>query len=255
MKRIILISVAIAAFAACNKPVINTQAGYGHIVFNLSADNTFKVELKSGTDDDYTYDVSDFTVTVGDASYKYSELDQVMRIAAGTYAVAAENCTVAQCETGNGMLRMADSKSITILPDETKTAVLRCTPMCSEVNLVYSDAYRLMYPSSIFTLTGTRNGVENTRLSLIEGTPVYYNNTLDGRVNVSYEIKALGDVSDAKTTFAGTLTLKNAYSLTVNVDVVNAEGKISIDLKATDTLTGESSSILVDPYSGTSTIQ
>ena len=254
MRKILYISSAVLALASCNKAVLDAPTCYGYIDFNLSADNTFKVEVKS-SDDDFTYDVSDFTVKFGGQTYKYSDLTGPVKIATGTYTVEAENCTLAEGEVDNGMLRMADSKSITVEPNKAATATLRCTPMSSEVRLVYSDTYRTMYPSSEFTLIGTRNGVSNTRLALVEGTPVYYNNTVNGTVNVAYEIKAKGDASDAKTTFGGNLALKNAYSLTITVDVQNANGQILIDLKATDTLTGESSTIVVDPYSGTSSVQ
>lgn len=254
MKKTIYIAAVLFALSACNKSVIDAPSEYGYIDFNLSADNTIKVDTRAG-DDDYSYDVSDFTVKFGGNSYKYSELTGPVRIATGTYTIEAENCTLAEGETGNGMLRMYDSESVTVLANKAATATLRCSPMSSEVNLVYSDTYKSLYPESVFTLVGTRNSVAGARLALEEGTPVYYNNTSDGIVNVSYEIKAMGDASDAKTTFGGTLALKNAYSLTITVDVQNANGQIIIDLKATDTLTGESSTIVVDPYSGTSSVQ
>ena len=71
---------------------------------------------------------------------------------------------------------------------------------------------------------------------------------------MEYEIKAEGESSTKNTTFGGSLTLKNAYSLTVTVDVQKADGKISIDLKATNMLTNESSTITVNPYTGNSSV-
>lgn len=252
-KTFFILSAAAMSLAACNKTVLDAPVEYGYLNFDVAADNTIKVETKAG-DEDFTYDVKDFTVAFGGKNYTVAELASPVVIGTGTYPVEAYNCTLEAGETGNGQLRMADTESVTVNANETATVTLRCTPKSSEVKLVYSAAYKALYPNSEFTLIGTRNKVADTRLEMTEGVPVYYNNTENGTVAVKYEIKAEGESSTQNTTFGGSLTLKNAYSLTVTVDVQKADGKISIDLKATNMLTKESSTITVNPYTGNSSV-
>lgn len=255
MKKTLFFAAALLSLAACNKAVIDSQmAEYGFLSFDVSADNTVKVETKAGADDEFTYDVSSFLVAFGGKEYPISELSSPVQIATGTYDIEAYNYTLADAEKGNGHLRIADSKQVTVTANAAATAVLRCTPKSSEVKLAYSENYKRLYPTSVFTLTGKRNNVDNVVLPLVENTPVYYNNTENGTVSVTYQIKAKGDASDKNTTFGGTLSLKNAHSLTITVDVQTANGQIAIDLKATNMLTNEFSTITVDPYSGNSSV-
>lgn len=244
MKKVIFIAAALCALAACNKEVIvspSTEVGY--LSFGLSADDVI-VETKTEA-----AELDAFHIKYSDVTTTYGQLkNSVIPINIGDYIVEAYNYTETEAETGNGYLRLYDSETVTVSANQTATADLQCTPYSSEVTLTYSSAFSTKYPNPVFTLTkGGRT------LNLNTTDKYYFNNTPNGTVSVTYSLKANGESSATKEIFGGTLTLSNACSLNVNVDIVTTTGELAFTLTASDILTGQTNTITVNPYTGEAT--
>lgn len=245
MKKVIFIAAALCALAACNKEVISAPSSeVGYLSFGLSADDVI-VETKAVTG----AELDAFHIKYSNVTKTYGELKNTMiPINIGAYTVEAYNYTETEAETGNGHLRLYDSETVTVSANQTATAVLQCTPYSSEVTLTYSSAFSTKYPNPVFTLTkGGRT------LNLNTTDKYYFNNTPNGTVSVTYSLKANGESSAANETFEGTLTLSNACSLNVNVDIVTTTGELTFNLTASDILTGQKNTITVNPYTGEAT--
>lgn len=243
MKKVICLAAALCALAACNKEVISApEAELGYLNFDITADNGIKVETKAVTQDQ----LNAFVVKYSDQTKTYAELaSAIVPMNVGTYNVEAYNYTTTEAEAGNGKLRLYDSKSVTVSANQVATAVLECKPYGSEVKLTYTNAFETKYPNSVFTLTkGERSVNMNTT------DPVYFNNTPDNTIQVTYELKANGNSSSAKEIFGGTLELANAHSLTVKIDIVTTTGELKFTVTANDILTGQTNTITINPYTG-----
>lgn len=246
MKKLIFIAASLLALVACNKEVINAPVAgeVGYLDFNVSADNTIKVETKADPVYNIT-EVGEFYVEYSDQKVQYKNLPSLITLATGSYTVKAYNVDATTAEAGTGQLRMYDEKTVTVVANEAATAELRCTPYSSEVILDYTDNFLSEYGAPVFTLTK-----DDRQLNVTEGTKYYFNNTPDNTIEVSYKLKANGDSSSANEIFTGTLELKNAYSLKIVIDIQTENGELIFDLKASNILTGETNTITVNPYTG-----
>ena len=178
-------------------------------------------------------------------------------VAVGTYTVEAYNCDLAAGETGKGQLRLYDSEQVTVNANAKAEVELECTAYSSELVLKYSDAYKAKYTEasqfkSIFNISGFTRPDGVTSMTLVENESVFFNSTPDNSRTIQYELKANGETSSAqsKDLFTGDLTLDHACKLTVEVGIQSSTGQLTVTLTADDTLSGKTTKLTIDPYTG-----
>lgn len=250
MKKTIIFAASLLALVACNKEVIGTQnvSEVGYLSFDATVEAGVKVETKAVSESE----LNAYKVTLSPGWTKtYGEIQgEVFTLATGSYTVDAENITPIQAETGKGNLRIAaPQQTIEVTANATATANLDCVPQSAAIILDYTDGFKGVFSDYSFVLTkqdGTKRQDGAVSLSLSEGDTAYYN-AESGSVVLVYTITGTHNSTGAKT-YSGQITLKRAYSTTVNVDQNSVSGGLKIVLTATNELTGETQTISVDPY-------
>ncbi len=146
MKKILFISILVAAAASCQKPMIMRQAD-GKI--SVHVENSPVVEVVTKADGDAAdVPVGDFNVYISsDAAtftYVYDEMPKIVTVPVGTYVVSADNVTEAQSLAQPdqwGQVRYAgesEAKPVAAGTDATEYS-LTCTMVNTALSVVFGE--------------------------------------------------------------------------------------------------------------------
>ncbi len=267
MKKTIIAAAAIVAMTACNKNIIESQSeGYGYISLGVASD-TELIVTKVGNYQDvdasdynvmlYRVDASGARSAVWDASKKYSEITEPIKVAAGKYLFTAENQTAAEAApaAGKGSVRVYGEGEVTLAAGATETAVVNCDPVNAMVTVAYAENFTTTFVDpSVSVSDGTRS--LNMEVGHEEDNGVYYSADTDVDVEAATEKAAVltwtlnATVAGKSKTFTGKF---NALRATWNkiTFAAGADGLLNITIKADTSLTeAKEETLTIDPTTG-----
>ncbi len=235
MKKIIFCALGVALIAvACNSVKEDTApVQYGEISVSLG-DPELEVITKAFTaldpesDEAASYIVRVFNsaddVQQGtDATYKDF---QPMKLPLGTYYVSAENCTPAQAEEGDGVMRIAgDCKDVPVVltsDNLSQTATVNCSVANARVAVVFDESVSGLFDNLQVVITGEDGSRIKTVTEMEAGVEkeLWFNPQ-----TISYVISGTFKQLDKEITITGTRTLaaKNNIKLCVKVNLSNGQ--------------------------------
>ncbi len=224
MKKIIFCAAALACMAvACNSVKENTApVQYGEISVSLGEPDLEVITKAAQPDDTPNYTVRVFNdAGVQQGSDVLFGTFQPMKLPLGTYYVTAENCTEAEAEEGNGVMRLfGESNRVTLTANAlSQSAEVKCQVANARVSVAFDENVEGKFENLTVTVKGA-NGREVSFTEAQAGADSWFNPqdityTISGTfIQTGKAVTANGDYS---------LQAKNNIVLTVKINLDNGQ--------------------------------
>ncbi len=239
-KFIYLLSLAILA-VACDSARVDQPVQYGEISIALAGDPEVGVVTKAATVvDPNSADAAKYTVRIFDSDdvmkheARFSEFKSKM-LELGTYYVTAENCSEAEAEAGNGMMRVfGRSADVALTAEQMKQSVsVECTVTNARVAVKFDESVQGKFNDG--------NGNSTLKVVLAGGTTAGRSVEIAGAdtetwfnpSTVNYAISGTfnsGNINlPVSLTGSVTLAAKDNVEILVKVDSQNGQLQPSVD--------------------------